>query len=80
MHGDALRVSGDSDLISEIASLSVDLYTLLKEVLEIIDNDDVVFAGELAVDLELVANLLLLLGTLLEHSLLAHLFSIFNIK
>ena len=77
---DALRVLGDLDVAAQVSGLAVNLYALLEEVFEVVEDDDVVLDRESTVDRVLQANLLLLLRTLLEHNLLAHLFAIFNIK
>ena len=72
LNDDIVGVLGHGHGGAEVAGLTVNLDVLLEVVFEVAQNDDVVLDGELAVDGELVADLLSLLGALLLHNLLAH--------
>ena len=72
LNDDIVGVLGHGHGGAEVAGLAVNLDVLLEVVFEVAQNDDVVLDGELAVDGELVADLLSLLGALLLHNLLAH--------
>merc|ERR1712060_510276 len=74
LNDDVVHVLGDSDSVSEVAKLSLNLDALSEEIAEISEDDDVILDGELAVDSELVSRLLALssLSTLFLCSLAPH--------
>ena len=71
LNGDGVLVGGDGDGGAEVSGLVVNLDSLGEEGLEVLEDDDVVFDWESAVDEELVGDLLGVLGVFLD--LFAHL-------
>jgi hypothetical protein len=73
LHDDVLRILAHAHSTSQVASLAIYLDSLLHEVLEIIQDNDVIFNWKSAVDLVLQIDFLLLFMTLLK-DLLAHIY------
>ena len=62
LNDDVSLVFADSDRAAEVAGLAIDLNAIIEEVREVIEHDDVVVDGKLAVEDELSALLLALTG------------------